>query len=86
MEKILQELDWCQRNMGGSPFQARLSHYSMIAPEYAQAIPIAPSVFVELPRLYATVWDVRVRYESCPPAYKDDDKRQKRINLALIGG
>ncbi len=72
--------------MGGSPFQARLSHYSMIAPEYAQAIPIAPSVFVELPRLYATVWDARVRYESRPPAYKDDDKRQKRINLALIGG
>lgn len=71
VEKILQELDWCKRNQASSAFQAKLSHYSMIEPRYTQSIDIAPSIFVELRQLYLAVWDVRTRYESCPPAYKD---------------
>jgi hypothetical protein len=73
--KILAELSWCKGHLGGSPFQARLSHYSLLAAKYPQTVPIAPSVFVELRQLYTTVWDVRTRYESCPPAYKDQLKK-----------
>lgn len=80
VNKILQELEWCKKNLGGASFQAKLAHYSMVASGYPQTVPIAPSVFVELRQLYTTIWDVRTRYDSCPPAYKDQFKKEAGIS------
>lgn len=62
-------LAWFKKHRVGTPWLARLEHYSRLIPGYPTTVDVPPRVFVELRQLYALLWQVRVMYHSLPAFY-----------------
>lgn len=69
-QKIMQALSWFKEHQHGVKMATLLQHYSTLVPTYPRSVDIAPHVFVDLRRLYTTVWDVRALYGSSPAVYQ----------------
>jgi hypothetical protein len=73
-ENVLAALDWFKGAEKGVHLEALLKHYSTIDPTYSRTIPIAPSVFTDLRKLYLKVWEIRSLYAPLPHHYQDQLK------------
>lgn len=69
-EKIIEALAWFKQHEKGIHARAELMHYSALDPDYPRSVDIAPTVFVELKKLYTALWTVRAMYSSCPSNYQ----------------
>lgn len=69
-EKILEALTWFKSHEQGISLKAKIKHYSTIDPTYPRTVDVEPEAFVDLRQLYAKVWDIRSRYQSCPDYYR----------------
>ena len=75
-EKVLEALNWFKEHEVGVPTQAKLMHYSTLAPKYKRTIDIGPPAFVEIQRLYSSLWALRARYGTAPKLYQDRLSRE----------
>ena len=73
---IMEALTWFKEHQRGLHMATLLQHYSTLEPTYPRSVAVAPDVFVELRRLYVSLWDVRARYGSCPAVYQSQLERQ----------
>lgn len=69
-EKIIEALHWFKSNEQGVKLETKLYHYNTIDHSYPRSIPVAPEVFVDLRKLYTTLWDIRSGYASLPEYYR----------------
>ena len=82
-EKIIEALNWFVQNEVGMNMNAKMRHYSTLAPSYPRTIDIDPDVFVELRQLYVMLWDIRGLYNSLPVYYQ---KQYKSLFVAFDAG
>ncbi len=63
--------EFYSKNLSPVPLFAQISHYSLIAPDLPNTLPIDPNIFSKIQSLHQSFFWLTNKFENCPGSYSD---------------